>query len=162
MKNHGYWYNQDAWHPGKEPKRYACPSDTEFEKWMNCINYPDYFVSDQGKVWSIYSGPKVVSCGSVALCSGGRMVNTSVRQLVAAAFLPPKEEGQVLRYRNGDKTDIRACNLYWAHPYRPKSHKRGRPKRDPGALLISNSTSLKTTAPIAEPRKVTPKEKKSL
>lgn len=140
MTNHGYWYNPDAWRPGKPRKRYPCPEDTAAEKWMNCMDFPDYFVSDQGRVWSVLSGEmKVINRGCVNLASGGRMHTKTVRTLVASAFLPPKEEGQVLRYRNGDRDDFRACNLYWAFPYKPKSHKRGRPKRHPGAVLISPS-----------------------
>lgn len=128
MRNHGYWYNPDAWHPGKDPKRYACPADTESERWRNVIDFPDYFVSDLGRVWSVYSGLKTIYNRSVYLKSGGQMITKSLRVLVAAAFLPPKEEGQVLRYKNGNRDDARACNLYWAYPYRPKSHKRGRPR----------------------------------
>lgn len=143
MKNHGYWYNPDAWHPGKEPKRYECPADSDDEKWMNVIDFPEYFVSDLGRVWSIYSGEKTINRGNVSLLSGGMMRNKTVRMLVASAFLPPKKEGQVLRYRNGNRNDFRACNLYWAEGRKkPMSHRRGRPPRHTGALLIASRTSL--------------------
>ena len=132
MRKHGYWYNPDAWYPGKDPKRYACPADTESESWRNVIDFPDYFVSDLGRVWSVYRGIKTTTGGTVTLQAGGQRINKSLRVLVAAAFLPPKEEGQVLRYKNGNRDDARARNLYWAYPYRPKSHKRGRPRHDRG------------------------------
>lgn len=158
MKNHGYWYNPDAWHPGKPKKRYPCPDDTAEETWKNCIDFPDYFVSNQGRVWSVLSGKvNTETRGCVDLMAGGMARKRTIRTLVAAAFLPPKQEGQVLRYRNGDRSDFRACNLYWADGRKkPTSHKRGRPKRYPGALLISNSTSLKTTPPVSLLREVNP------
>ena len=140
MRNHGYWYNPDAWYPGKEPKRYACPIDTAEEKWQNIVDFPDYFVSDQGRVWSIYSGEMITSNGYVHLTSGGRVTSRPIRRLVAAAFLPPKKERQVLRHKNGDKNDIRASNLYWTYQYVPKGgSKRGRPRKcDPeGSLHLS-------------------------
>ena len=146
MRKHGYWYNPDAWHPGKEPKRYACPADTESEKWRNVIDFPDYFVSDQGRVWSVYSGLKTIQSNrSVYLKSGGQMINKSLRGLVAAAFLPPKEDRQVLRYKNGNRADVRACNLYWGllRP-KPVSHKRGRP---PGGRLIPSLASADNHSP---------------
>lgn len=140
MRNHGYWYNPDAWHPGKEPKRYPCPADTEEERWMNVMDYPDYFVSDQGRVWSIFSGEMKTSNGYAHMLSGGRFTNRPVRRLVAAAFLPPKKERQVLRHKNGDKTDLRACNLYWTYQYVPKGgSKRGRPRKDTGIGRVNPS-----------------------
>lgn len=148
MRNHGYWYNPDSWSPGKPRKTYPCPKDTREEQWKNVVNYPDYFVSSLGRVWSIYVGQKNVYNGATSMLAGGQTHNVSVRSAVAAAFLPPKEEGQVLRHKNGDGSDNRACNLYWAWPYKPKSHKRGRPKRDPGALLISPTPTRKTTRPV--------------
>ena len=158
MKNHGYCYNQDAWHPGKPRNRYPCPDDTDEETWKNCIDFPDYFVSDQGRVWSVLSGKiNAETRGCVDLCSGGKMRKKTVRTLVAAAFLPTKKEGQVLRYRNGDRSDFRACNLYWADGRKkPTSHKRGRPRRDPGALLISPRMSPKPHLALFVTRKVTP------
>ncbi len=158
MRNHGYWYNPNAWHPGKPKKRYPCPDNTEEETWKNCIDFPDYFVSDQGRVWSVLSGKiNTETRGCVELCSGGKSWKRTVRTLVAAAFLPPKEEGQVIRYRNGDRSDFRACNLYWAHPYKPKSHKRGRPRKMTVGGLQSLSTNLaEATPPVSLLRKVNP------
>ncbi len=158
MKNHGYWYNPDAWRPGKPRKRYPCPGDTDEEHWKNCVDFPDYFVSDQGRVWSVLSGKiNTETRGCVDLCSGGKMRKRTVRTLVAAAFLPPKGEGQVLRYKNGDRNDFRACNLYWAEGReKPMSHKRGRPKRHPGGLLISSRMCSEATPPVSLPREVNP------
>lgn len=152
MRNHGYWYNPDAWRPGKQKKRYACPNDTKEEQWKNVVNYPDYFVSSLGRVWSVYVGQKEVYNGATSMIAGGQTHSVSVRAAVAAAFLPAKEEGQVLRHKNGDRSDNRACNLYWAWPYKPKSHKRGRPKRDPGALLISPTPAFETTPRVELPQ----------
>lgn len=36
-----------------------------------------------------------------------------VRSLVAAAFLPPRPRGSQLGFRDGDRTNCRADNLYW-------------------------------------------------
>lgn len=158
MKNHGYWYNPDAWRPGKPKRRYPCPDDTAEETWKNCIDFPDYFVSDLGRVWSVLSGKMNTEVrGCVSLWSGGKPRNRTVRHLVAAAFLPPKQEGQVLRYRNGDRSDFRACNLYWADGRKkPMSHRRGRPRRHPGGLLISSRTCSEATPPVALLREVNP------
>ena len=126
MKNHGQWYKETR------PECFPCPADTDEERWRICEGFPDYFVSDMGRVWSTING-RVISISSgrcVSLSKDKRMHNRTVATLVANAFLPPKEDGQVLRYKNKDRSDHRAVNLYWAFPYRPKSHKRGRPSSE--------------------------------
>lgn len=126
MREHGYWYNELAWRPGKPRKKYTRPEDTEDEKWSAIDGFPGYFVSNLGNVWSERSGSMATTSRSISLIDGfGKHHNVSVRNLVAVAFLPPKEEEQVLGYLNKDCNDRRACNLYWYHPYRPMSHKRG-------------------------------------
>lgn len=126
MHEQGYWYNPDAWHRGKPPKRYACPADSEGERWLEIDGHPGYYISDQGRVWSVYVGLKNTrKRTTVQILKDGARVNKSIRQLVASAFLRPGEEGERVGFSNKDHTDCRASNLYWYRPYKPMSHKRG-------------------------------------
>lgn len=136
MRDHGYWYNPDAWHRGKPPKRYACPSDTAGERWLEIDGHPGYYISDQGRVWSVYVGlMNTKKRSSVSILRDGVRINKSIRTLVASAFLRPREEGERVGFSNKDHTDCRASNLYWYRPYKPMSHKRGpRGSRKKGAV----------------------------
>ena len=82
-----------------------------------------YQVSDQGRVRSLMRGPRLLKpCAGpsgylqVTLTGQGRWATHLVHRLVAAAFLPPKTEGQVVRHLDGDKKNCAKTNLkYGTH-----------------------------------------------
>lgn len=78
-----------------------------------------YSVSDQGRVWS---RPRQGTAGGelrqqvrvdgyLQVNVGGRWVKT--HRLVALTFHGAPEPGEVVRHRNGDRSDNRAENLRW-------------------------------------------------
>lgn len=94
------------------------------EAWRNVAGTEGrYQVSDQGRVRSTMFGPRLLKpCSGkrgylqVTLTGGGRWKTHKVHTLVAAAFLPPKTEGQVVRHLDGDKKNCAKTNLkYGTH-----------------------------------------------
>lgn len=129
MRNHGLCPDPERWYQGKPPKRYPRPADTPDEQWRNVSGWPEFFVSTLGRVWSPYEGRCIGTGNRVCLQTKCARVGTTRRMIVAVAFLEPKQEGQVLRHKNGNKEDCRAENLYWADKYRPKKHYKKRGNR---------------------------------
>lgn len=130
MKSRGVWYNPDAWHPGKPRKIYERPEDTPAETWKEITDFPGYYVSDQGRIWSESRGLRPTNARAISIKRGSVRKHVSIRALVAEAFLPPKQDGEIIGHRNGDTRDRRASNLFWYQPYRPMSHKRGPRKKE--------------------------------
>lgn len=94
------------------------------EEWRNVVGTEGrYQVSDQGRVRSTMFGPRLLKpCPGkrgylqVTLTGDGRWKTHKVHTLVAAAFLPPKTEGQVVRHLDGDKKNCAKANLkYGTH-----------------------------------------------
>lgn len=98
------------------------------EEWRTCPTSSSYEVSSLGRVKRVVIGRGArpnrmlkpwLSLGYpyVGLWVDGIQRRVSVHRLVAEAFLPaPDETRTQVAHRNGDKTDFRACNLYWATP----------------------------------------------
>jgi len=96
-------------------------------EWRACKEFPDYEVSDDGRVrravWLRRGVPVGTTlrpqCGQngylqVNLYAGGRLKTKKIHHLVAAEFLPvAPSEKHVRCHKNGDKLDNRASNLYW-------------------------------------------------
>jgi len=84
------------------------------------VAVPGYFVDDRGNVYSVLSGTPRRLRGSrgysVELPGGGpKRVSAPIAQLVASVFLPrPRALNAVVRHKNGDASDNRAENLFWA------------------------------------------------
>lgn len=95
------------------------------EEWRAVPGYPDYEVSDQGRVRSYRRGKLRVlalpddSRGykKVTLCqdhSGRR--GCKVHVLVLLAFVGPRPDGAVIRHLNGVRDDNRISNLAYGTP----------------------------------------------
>lgn len=84
-------------------------------------DFPDYFVSDEGCVYSMkHKKIKKLSinrhrCGYslVGLCCFGVVKKCSVHRLVANAFIPNPKGFCDVNHKNGIKSDNRVCNLEW-------------------------------------------------
>lgn len=99
---------------------------TAAEKWRGIDGYPDYEVSDEGRIRRVTSrtfakAGRILSTRglrsgypSLDLCRNGDRRTFSVHRLVAAAFLGPCPAGYEVNHRNGDKTDNRVHNLEYA------------------------------------------------
>jgi len=93
------------------------------ERWRAIEEYPDYEVSDHGRVkrtttrTCAKAGTILSTRGlrngypSVDLCREGAARSYSVHRLVAAAFFGLCPPGQEVNHINGNKTDNRATNL---------------------------------------------------
>lgn len=88
------------------------------QKWRIIPEYPDYAVSDNGKVATLktcrlrkFSNHKGYE--QCMLRKDGKAFNRFVHRLVASAFLPASEEGQVIDHINGIRNDNRVENLRW-------------------------------------------------
>lgn len=99
------------------------------EEWRPVSGWPDYFVSDQGRVRGrsgryLKPWPNGTGYVQVALTHCGRRRAVTVHRLVLETFVG---DGQGLQgaHRNGDPTDNRLSNLVWATPAENNRHKRG-------------------------------------
>lgn len=93
------------------------------ERWVECYEYPDYEVSDQGRVrckvdrrqkkagdlLAVWSKPDWYA--STMLWRDGKEKNISVHRLVIQSFNGPIPEGLVVNHKNGIKNDNRLDNL---------------------------------------------------
>lgn len=91
------------------------------EQWRPVVDFPDYYVSDQGRVMSMkhrkphlmYLKPHDLPYLRVELSRENRQYVRRVHRLVAEAFHGPAPEGHEVRHLNGDSHDNRASNLRW-------------------------------------------------
>lgn len=92
------------------------------EEWRRIAEFPDYFVSDLGRVMSTkHTRPRIIKQRvgrgpylRVQLSLGQRTLRMRrVHRLVAEAFHGPCPDGHVARHLNGDHLDNRASNLRW-------------------------------------------------
>jgi hypothetical protein len=98
------------------------------ERWVEVEGFPDYAVSDHGRIkrltsrtcakaGSILKTPlrsKSHPYPSIDLCAGGGKRTEMVHILVARAFLEPASfEGAEVNHKNGNKADPTYTNLEW-------------------------------------------------
>src|SRR3954470_16381302 len=98
------------------------------ESWepTGMVEYRDHHqVSDLGRVRRFAPGPSTrpgkvltptLARGShpvVRLSAGGIARNFALAPIVAAAFLPPRPAGAILKHRDGDPSNCAAGNLCW-------------------------------------------------
>jgi len=97
------------------------------EEWRPVVGFPDYMVSDQGRVASLkgreprilqpyLNGREKYPYPSVTLHGdGGRRIRT-VHGIVAEAFIGPRPDGLEVRHLDGDPDNSAASNLrYGTH-----------------------------------------------
>jgi transposase len=88
------------------------------EEWRIIPDFPEYAVSNKGNIATLKTGKlrkfsdhkRYKQC---MLRKDGKAYNRFVHRLVANAFLPLPEEGQVIDHINGIRDDNRAANLRW-------------------------------------------------
>ncbi len=98
------------------------------EEWKEIEGYPDYEVSDQGRVRSLKWGKTKVLKGylnstlpgrgylQVKLIGEGVRHHRLVNRLVALAFLPNPEAKATVAHNDGSRLNNRVGNLRWATP----------------------------------------------
>lgn len=109
------------------------------EEWRAIDGYPDYAVSDQGRVMRVTSRTcakagailkKSLSGGRnkdgryfiVDLVLNGKKSTKLVHILVTEAFLGPRPPGHVVNHRSGERGDNRKDNLEWVTQSRNVQH----------------------------------------
>lgn len=91
------------------------------EIWKPIEKYPDYMVSNQGRVKSLKNGKeKVLKCCkykdeylSINLCKNGKQKLHKIHRLVAEAFIPNPDNKPCIDHINTIKNDNRVDNLRW-------------------------------------------------
>jgi hypothetical protein len=92
------------------------------EEWRPVIGFPDYMVSNLGRVCSTARKrvPRVLACPpgtrgyrKVTLRLDGRNFTRHVHALVAEAFHGPRPDGMQVRHLDGDQLNNQASNLAW-------------------------------------------------
>lgn len=90
------------------------------EEWTAIEDFPDYEVSNRGRIRNASSGRVLGTYDNghgvtqVVMRRGGRAHARAVHRLVASAFLhPAPHEDAVPMFINGDWSDIRPENLIW-------------------------------------------------
>lgn len=92
----------------------------DIESWLPIEGYPDYQISDQGRVKSLKLGrERILKDGDVhgyrkvSLCSNGKVKQFRVHRLVAKAFIPNPEGLPEVNHQDEDKTNNWKENLEW-------------------------------------------------
>lgn len=91
------------------------------EQWRPIDGFPDYQISNHGRVQSLKTGrPHLMKLSPnhrgylmVSLSHGTRRMTRTVHLLVAYHFLGPRPEGMECRHVDGDKTHNSVDNLDW-------------------------------------------------
>jgi hypothetical protein len=146
------------------------------EEWRTVEGFPDYRVSDLGRVMSLKGKqPKILQpylngrgdypYPSVTLRQDGRKQIRTVHSLVAEAFIGPRPDGLEVRHLNGDPMDSRASNLSFGshadnmqdrlahgrHPMANKTHcKRDHEFTDDNTLVYRGSRFCRACKRVRE------------
>lgn len=97
------------------------------EYWKDIKGYPNYSVSNLGRVKSRKTGKLLKSYQTrgylrVSLYNDAGRKCKLVHRLVAEAFIPNPQNKSDVNHINGCKTDANACNLEWATASENMSH----------------------------------------
>lgn len=89
------------------------------DKWLPISKFPNYVISDDGRVKNMVTGrelkPIQESTGysHVTLCNDGKHHQTSIHRLVAQTFIPNPNNKPMVNHIDGDKANNRVDNLEW-------------------------------------------------
>ena len=96
------------------------------EIWKDIEDFPNYEVSDQGRVRNKKTGhilsPVPDKDGYFRVHLGKDIVTKRIHRLVAVAFIPNVENKSQVNHINGDKMDNRASNLEWCSALENNTH----------------------------------------
>lgn len=82
-------------------------------------NFPNYYVTICGKVWSqnrkrfLVGGDDKYGYPQWVACNVGERKTLKIHRQVALAYLPNPDNLPVINHKNGDKRDNRVNNLEW-------------------------------------------------
>ena len=96
------------------------------EQWKTIKGFPDYSVSNLGRVKGCYGllQPSLNSHGypQLTLYRNKKKFNKTVHRLIAEAFLPNPEQKPFLNHKDGDKANFQLSNLEWVTPSENSAH----------------------------------------
>lgn len=103
------------------PTRHTIMNKEEKEIWKEIDGFPDYEISNLGRVCSFKGKyprilkPRKNSCGylQVTLCISGKMIEKKIHRLVAEAFIPNPKNKPEVNHIDEDKSNNIADNLEW-------------------------------------------------
>jgi hypothetical protein len=135
------------------------------ERWKPISEFPDYEVSDHGRVRRVTSrtcaraGHVLSSDGlragypSLQLCRDGKRTSLTVHGLVASAFIGPCPPGHEVNHINGDNTYNHAANLEYVtrrenelHAYRLGLHDAGGERNGQAKLTREAAAQIREIA----------------
>lgn len=114
-------------------------------KWKIIKEYPEYFISDNGNVWSKFTKKILVnnlnnSGGYYRVLLNGKQI--SIHKLVATEFIENPLECKVVNHINGNKSDNRSVNLEWCTVLENNLHSKN---------ILGNVNSTKTYEKCTSP-----------
>lgn len=93
------------------------------ERWKQIKDFPDYEVSDNGRVKSLKNNSENIKTNVkrsdghfvVGLSRNGKYTTKLLHRLIAEAFIPNPDNLPFVRHLNDDPTDNRLENLAWGY-----------------------------------------------